>query len=127
MIVLRPPFDGAPFDRPSAVAADTEVEIDEQAGGRLARLRVHGLEVLVARNAANHPFGWGSYVMAPYAGRVRRGRFRFDDVTHELPITMKPSPFTGSPLTGPGRWSTAAPMPQCCPAHFRRRGRSGEE
>ena len=104
MILLRAPFDG-----PSPVAADIEVEIDEQAGGRLARLRVHGLEVLVARNAANHPFGWGSYVMAPYAGRVRRGRFRFDDVTHELPITMKPHAIHGFAFDRPWTVENCSP------------------
>ena len=30
--------------------------------------------------------GWGSYPMAPWAGRLRDGRFAFDGTTHQLPL-----------------------------------------
>lgn len=69
-------------------AGPCSAAIDLDAGGRLASLRVHGLELLEPRSATNHPFGWGSYVMVPWAGRIRRGRFSFDGVDYELPITL---------------------------------------
>ncbi len=33
-----------------------------------------------------HPMAWGSYPMAPWAGRIRGGRFTFDGVEHQLDI-----------------------------------------
>ena len=97
MIVLRPDpsLDDVPCDTSADADADVEVEIDPSAGGRLSRLCVHGLELLVGRTDSNHPFGWGSYVMAPYAGRVRRGRFTYDGNEHELPISMPPHAIHG--------------------------------
>ncbi len=69
-------------------AGPCSVAIDLGAGGRLASVNVHGLELLEQRTESNHPFGWGSYVMVPYAGRVRRGRFSFDGADYELPINL---------------------------------------
>jgi aldose 1-epimerase len=44
---------------------------------------------------------WGSYPMVPYAGRVRRGRFRFDDTDHELPINLGPHAIHGTTFDVP--------------------------
>ena len=56
---------------------------------------VQQTELLVARDDANHPFGWGSYPMVPWAGRVRRGRFHFDDAPYELAIDFAPHSIHG--------------------------------
>jgi aldose 1-epimerase len=45
-------------------------------------LVVDGHELLVSR--VESPFHWGSYPMAPWANRVRDGRFTFDGVAYEL-------------------------------------------
>ena len=63
-------------------------KLDLAAGARLASLQVDGLELLVGRDATNHPFGWGSYVMAPFAGRLRRGRFSFEGTTYHMPANL---------------------------------------
>ncbi len=55
-------------------------------GGRLASLLIEGREFLVTADDA--AFGWGAYPMVPYAGRVRRGSFSFEDADYTLPITM---------------------------------------
>lgn len=59
-----------------------EVVVDLERGGRLASLVVDGLSLLVSES--RDPLGWGCYVMAPFAGRVRDGRFRFGGREHEL-------------------------------------------
>lgn len=64
-------------------SGSASVELDLERGGRLASLVVAGHELLVGRT--DDPLGWGAYVMAPWAGRVRDGRFRFAGVEHRLP------------------------------------------
>jgi aldose 1-epimerase len=60
-------------------------EVDPLHGGRLASLRVAGLELLQGREAApGDPLGWGCYPMVPWAGRVRGGRFSFAGRRHQL-------------------------------------------
>ncbi len=46
-------------------------------GGRLGSVVVGGRELLVAGDPRD-PISWGSYPMAPWAGRVNLGRFAFD-------------------------------------------------
>lgn len=67
-------------------AGDCRVTIDVGHGCRLASLRVHGLELLVT--SAPSPIDWGCYPMAPYAGRVLRGRFAFRGRSYDLPRTL---------------------------------------
>jgi aldose 1-epimerase len=83
--------------------AGSTVGVDPQFGGRLSSFVVDGHELLWQPEVgagpmpgANHPFGWGSFVMAPYAGRIRHGRFDFDGVSYELPITMPPHAIHGT-------------------------------
>lgn len=68
--------------------------VDLEAGGRLASLRVHGHELLVTDREAG-VYGWGCYPMVPWAGRVRGGRFRFDDREEVLPLGMPPHAIHG--------------------------------
>ncbi|MBA3288245.1 MAG: aldose epimerase [Acidimicrobiia bacterium] len=71
----------------SAAAAATVVP---DAGGRLSSLVVGATELVVTGGSGDPPTLWGSFPMAPYAGRVRDGRFSHDDVEHELPLTLPP-------------------------------------
>jgi len=67
-------------------AADASLVIDPDNGGRVVSLTVDGLRLL--RTPDDDPGGghWGSFVMAPWPGRTRRGRFTFDGVAHQLEI-----------------------------------------
>jgi aldose 1-epimerase len=69
-------------------AGPAQVVIDLAAGARIASWKVHGLELLEQRMIANHPFGWGSYAMVPFAGRIRNGQLAFQGTIHQLPINM---------------------------------------
>ncbi|MFH1104515.1 MAG: aldose 1-epimerase [Actinomycetota bacterium] len=83
------------------------VEIDLDAGCRLASLEIEGREILVGRSAS--PLEWGCYPMAPYAGRVRAGRFAFRGRTHDLPRILGGHAIHGSVFIRPwepegGHW-----------------------
>lgn len=64
-------------------------------GGRLASLIVHGRELLLTAGD-DAAFGWGSFPMVPYAGRVAAGQFDLDGVGYSLPITMDPNAIHGT-------------------------------
>jgi aldose 1-epimerase len=68
--------------------------IDLEAGGRLSSLQVDGRELLITDRSAG-VYGWGCYPMVPWAGRVRRGRFRFRDTEVTLPLGMPPHSIHG--------------------------------
>jgi aldose 1-epimerase len=67
-------------------AEGAHIEIDLEAGCRLASLEVDGRELLVT--SAPSPIDWGCYPMAPYAGRVREGRFTFQGRSYRLPRNL---------------------------------------
>lgn len=71
-------------------AGDARTVVVAEAGGRLGSLTVGGHELLVTGGPHAQPMMWGSWPMAPYAGRVRAGRFRHDDVDHQLPLSLPP-------------------------------------
>jgi len=75
-------------------AGPARVTLDPERGGRIASLRVHDLELLV--NAADSSLDWGCFPMAPYAGRVRNGRFRYGGREHRLPLNMPPHAMHGT-------------------------------
>ena len=87
-------------DRLVLTDGDTELEVDLESGGRLARLAFEGHDVLVGRES--DPFRWGSYPMVPFAGRIRRGRFEFRGVEHALPANL--GPHAGHGYGFLGRW-----------------------
>jgi len=64
-------------------------------GGRLASLMVHGHELLLTAGD-DEAFGWGSFPMVPYAGRIADGRFSVGNTDYELPITMAPNAIHGT-------------------------------
>ena len=83
-------------------AGPASVVLDPENGGRLASWTVWGMQLLEPRNDGNHPYGWGSYPMVPYAGRIRHGEFAFDGKHHAMPITMAHIRSTDCPPTRSG-------------------------
>ena len=74
-------------------AGDAQLEIDARSGGRIAAFRVAGRELLVTEGMG--PIAWGSFPMVPFAGRIRRGTFRFDGRSWTLPINWPPHAIHG--------------------------------
>jgi aldose 1-epimerase len=82
------------------------VVVAAHAGGRIASIAVEDTEILVtAQDAGVDPddltdavamMQWGSFPMAPWAGRVRRGHFTHDGVEHTLPVDLAPHAIHGS-------------------------------
>lgn len=87
------------MDRPvtagtiSLTSGDTVAVVDPAAGGRVSSLVIGGRELLVQHGA--DIFHWGSFPMAPWVGRVRRGRFEFDGHVVQLPINATPHSLHG--------------------------------
>jgi aldose 1-epimerase len=77
------------LDAPGAHAV-----VDLARGGRLASLVVDGRELLVTEGIGR--MSWGVFPMAPFAGRVRDGRFTFQGRPHELPIELPPHAIHGT-------------------------------
>jgi aldose 1-epimerase len=69
-------------------AGPATVHVDLHDGGRLSSLTLAGRELLYDAGAA--PTMHGSFVMAPYAGRIREGRFTVDAHTVDLPLSLPP-------------------------------------
>lgn len=67
-------------------AGDASMVIDPDNGGRVVSLTVDGLRLL--RTPDDDPGGghWGAFVMAPWPGRTRDGRFTFDGTEYQLEI-----------------------------------------
>ena len=62
-------------------------------GGRLASLTVDGIEVLVAEG--KDLFHWGNFVLAPWVGRMRRGRLGFAGKEYRFPLNGPPHALHG--------------------------------
>ena len=65
-----------------------QVTIDLDDGGRLSSFVLDGHEMLY--HAGDDPIMHGSFVMAPYAGRVRHGRFVHRGREVRLPLSLPP-------------------------------------
>ena len=85
-------------------AGGSAAAVDAEAGGRLASLVVAGEERLVT--SGDGPTQWGCFPMAPWAGRVRDGRFRWAGVEHQLPLRLPPHAMHGTALDR--RWEVVA-------------------
>jgi aldose 1-epimerase len=70
--------------------------VSPEDGGRLASLVIDGRERLVTGTSDDDPMRWGCYPMAPWAGRVRRGRLVFRGYEHLLPIDAPPHAIHGT-------------------------------
>ena len=75
--------------------------IDPQSGGRVSSLIAHGRELLVTQNGETNLQRWGCYPMAPYAGRVRNGRFSFNSQNHQLKVNLSPNAIHGTVFDRP--------------------------
>ena len=76
---------------PTLTAGSTTVRVDRARGARLTSLVVQGHELLVQPQRGRlgepaDPLLSGCYPMAPFAGRVRGGRFRWGGHLHELEV-----------------------------------------
>ena len=87
---------GDPGRQLRLAAPGIDVVLDLTLGGRVASFRIDDRELL--RTEGIGPIQWGSYPMAPYAGRVRQGRFRFDGRDYTLPITHETHAIHGTVL-----------------------------
>lgn len=76
-------------------SGDAYVTVHPGEGGRLGSLEVGGRQLLHT-DRARGPMLWGCYPMAPWAGRVREGRFRFAGRDHRLAINMAPNAIHGT-------------------------------
>jgi len=76
--------------RPRVVlrAGPAEAVLDPAAGGRIAAIRVDGLDLLITHG--DGPMAWGAYPMVPWAGRLRDGLLRWDGAVHALPTRLLP-------------------------------------
>jgi aldose 1-epimerase len=70
----------------TAGSAITRVDLAD--GGRLSSLSVDGLELL--GRSGDRRIDYGSFVMAPWAGRLRDGLLTVGDRTHRLPTDVAP-------------------------------------
>ena len=95
------PDSAAPPGQLRLAAPGVEVVVDLVSGGRIASFVVDGHELLLTDGPA--PMGWGSFPMAPYAGRIRDGRFEFAGRQHQLPMLMPPHAIHGTVLDRPWR------------------------
>lgn len=80
-------------------AGEVTVTVWPAYGARVGQISVGGQPLLVDVPDVpdRHPLTWGSYPMAPWAGRIRHGRFRFDETEHPVPINHRDG------AGGPGR------------------------
>jgi len=63
-------------------------------GGRIVAFSVDGLDLLVTPEIDGHNFG--CFPMAPWAGRVRHGRFDFEARRYQLPLNNPPHAIHGT-------------------------------
>ena len=78
-------------------AGSAELEIDPAAGARWTSWRVAGLELLTSADVPL-PVGMssGSFVMAPFAGRLGQGRLEVAGQVHQLPVPAPPHAIHGT-------------------------------
>ena len=77
------------------------VEVEPEDGGRIGRIVIDDVDLLVRGSRHDPPMTWGSYPMVPWAGRVREGRFTHDGVTHQLPLDAPPHAIHGTGYVRP--------------------------
>ncbi len=80
-------------------AGDSRARIDLGQGGRLASLQVSGFELLPGEGADT--IHWGSYIVAPWTGRLRGGRFTHAGRTLQMPLSAPPHALHGLVLDRP--------------------------
>ena len=85
---------------------EATLTVDPAHGGRISSLVVGEHELLITEG--HGPLWWGCYPMAPFAGRIRDGRFWFRDREYELPLTLPPHAIHGTVLDRAWRVDTSS-------------------
>ena len=80
-------------------AGDVRLAVDPHQGGRMVSLRIGEREVLLTEGWG--PINWGCYPMAPFAGRIRAGRFAFRGRDVQLPLNLPPDAIHGTVFERP--------------------------
>ena len=89
-------------------AGDTVVTIDHRNGGRLSSLVVGRHELLIdAMGREDDPTSWGCFPLAPFAGRIRQGRFSFEGRAVRMPTNLPPHAIHGTTHVRP--WEATGP------------------
>lgn len=76
-------------------AGDASAEVDAEDGGRLASLVVGGAQRLLTRESVadglvpEEVVAWGSFLMAPWIGRLDQGRMPWRGRTYQLPVDFR--------------------------------------
>ncbi len=84
-----------PMDRPTVLEhGTTTVEVAVDAGGRIAQITAAGQPLLIDATGDPTSTGWGSFPMAPWAGRIRGGQFRFLGTDYQLATNHQDGPGT---------------------------------
>ena len=86
--------------------ANSRCTISPADGGRVASLTAEGFALLVERDDEHaDPISWGCFPMAPFAGRIRNGRFTFDGNEYQLVPNLAPHAIHGTVFVQP--WSVS--------------------
>ncbi len=75
-------------------AGDARVVVDEKKGGRILQFTIGDFDLLVTPELDNR--NHGLFPMAPWAGRVRFGKFSFEGVEYQLPCNKAPHAIHGT-------------------------------
>jgi aldose 1-epimerase len=81
-------------------AGDALAIVSAHDGGRVVSLAVAGQELLVT-DGGGDPMQWGAFPMAPFAGRLRRGRLTTKGAEHRLPTNLPPHAIHGTVFDRP--------------------------
>ncbi len=84
---------------------NARVVVDLARGGRISTFEVEGHGLLVPQD--ENPLAWGSYPMAPWAGRVRNGVFVWKEQEYRLPLSLPPHAIHGTTFARP--WERTGP------------------
>lgn len=90
-------------------AGTARADISPEHGGRLASLSFDDHQLLVTEAEAATTLGvtpppptwWGMFLMAPWAGRIRHGRFSFRGRAYEVPVNDPPHAIHGTVFDRP--------------------------
>ena len=93
-----------------STAGDVELVVLPDVGGKIASLRVAGRELLAAPGGRDAPRAGGSFLLVPWAGRIRRGRCTFDGVEHRVPVNLGAHAIHGTVLDRPWEVIDASPL-----------------
>jgi aldose 1-epimerase len=84
---------------------DRRATFDLEHGGRLASLQIAGHELIPVEG--KDLYHWGSFVLAPWTGRLRDGRFSHAGRDYHLPLTDPPNAIHGLVVDVP--WQVVGP------------------